>query len=317
MAGSRLPGPQADGLLAEIPISCNRPAGLPANLKTPTIIGIRSALSLTEDDYHKLCDTITTMLHDADFRNTSLDIHGSTEEERTRFCTAISDSLSSSLAYDPELISKLTVKNKSISPWLLYKLVLLRRKRFKQNVKYEPADISKDETLISVATPSIMSPSMPPPISYADLAFPDSKENVSPMFDERRSRSPSPSKRTFSKIDEAPPIVGKIVHNKSQKVADSEQVVEPAASGGGPALPPTKRIRREATEAAIASVTEPRPDGQKLRVKKQRSDRHALSENAGEITLASARKDNGMALIPAICVTILAVVLGICYVRIQ
>ncbi|KAJ6262998.1 hypothetical protein Dda_1556 [Drechslerella dactyloides] len=284
-------------------------------MKTPTIVAIRSALSLNDEDYAAIRDTIMRMVQDPDFANASLDLNGSTEEERNEFCRAISDSLSASLKDDTALVQKLTVEHKDFSPWLLYKLVLLRRKRYKHANKGGDANISKDESAMDISTSSvdIGTPAAPAPSPLVISASQFGNENFPLTPEEPRSRSASPSKRTFSKIDQAAAVVGRVVHNKSQSKAAGPNASATVSTSGTVRLPPKKRIRREETEAAIASVTEARAGGKEIQVKKKR---RARSKYTDEVEGGLSAK-SGISWFPALCVTVIAIALGVWYVRSQ
>ncbi|KAK6501298.1 hypothetical protein TWF481_009139 [Arthrobotrys musiformis] len=119
-----------------IPISGTRPPQLGASLKNPTNMSIMGALSLSDAEYEQIRSCIDCALqNEALLRDLDVDAKKSTEQERKRFHNAVSQYLTAGLATNRPLTHKLTVKYAAISPWLLYKLVLLRRKKFKTTVK--------------------------------------------------------------------------------------------------------------------------------------------------------------------------------------
>ncbi|KAK6532431.1 hypothetical protein TWF281_006620 [Arthrobotrys megalospora] len=140
-------------------ISGTRPIQLGATLKSPTNMSIKGALSLSDEEYEQIRDSIDTAIHNEELlRNLDLDAKNSTEEERTQFHQLVSGYLSSDLSNNSHLVAKLTVRYKDVSPWLLYKFVLLRRKKYKNSGKgsgsrEDPADTS--HSTIDIGNPNV------------------------------------------------------------------------------------------------------------------------------------------------------------------
>ncbi|KAK6347960.1 hypothetical protein TWF718_005780 [Orbilia javanica] len=143
-------------------ISGTRPIQLGAYLKSPTNMSIKGALSLTDEDYEKIRDSIDGAIgREALLRDLDVDAKNSTEEQRKRFHNLLGSYLTTDLTADmsgnARLIKKLTVQYKDVSPWLLYKFALLRRKKYKNSIRlFGFKEDSNDEHFtIDIGNPDI------------------------------------------------------------------------------------------------------------------------------------------------------------------
>ncbi|KAK6518271.1 hypothetical protein TWF506_005431 [Arthrobotrys conoides] len=147
-----------------IPISGTRPAQLGAFLKSPTNMSIKGSLSLCDDEYEQIRDSIDEAIRsEALLRDLDVDAKNSTEEERKQFHGLISEYLSADISKNDQLVDKLTVRYKDVSPWLLYKFALLRRKKYKNMVKVNGLkDDSNDEhCTIDIGNPDFKEEDVP------------------------------------------------------------------------------------------------------------------------------------------------------------
>ncbi|KAF3318941.1 hypothetical protein TWF173_005351 [Orbilia oligospora] len=141
-----------------IPISGTRPVQLGAFLKSPTNMSIKGALSLFDEEYEQIRDSIDeAMRNEALLRDLDVDAKNSTEQERKKFHDLISEYISAGVAENGYLIDKLTVRYRDVSPWLLYKFTLLRRKKYKNMVKTNglKEDSNDEHYTIDIGNPDV------------------------------------------------------------------------------------------------------------------------------------------------------------------
>ncbi|KAF3289317.1 hypothetical protein TWF970_003097 [Orbilia oligospora] len=141
-----------------IPISGTRPVQLGAFLKSPTNMSIKGALSLFDEEYEQIRDSIDeAMRNEALLRDLDVDAKNSTEKERKKFHDLISEYISAGVAENGYLIDKLTVRYRDVSPWLLYKFTLLRRKKYKNIVKTNglKEDSNDEHYTIDIGNPDV------------------------------------------------------------------------------------------------------------------------------------------------------------------
>ncbi|KAF3923561.1 hypothetical protein ABW20_dc0105432 [Dactylellina cionopaga] len=329
----------ADEKPVMIQIACTRPDGLGAHLKTPTILSIQKALNLTDNEYQGVRDTITTALQDNELlRNLDLDVCRSTKEQRDEFCKVISEALTSSLSENNELITKLAVTNKDKSPWLLYKLVLLRRKRMKSSTRGEDDDTTKntDEMSIFDISTSSANEITTPSSSMSDGNTKTSKKTTE-MFTKAPPRSPSPgspSKRTFRDFreleEEKSETCGKIFRSQNK---EKKGFKTGNAQDGSPAQPPTKKIRSDTESSSSDSDMGPTTEKdiftmQARSVASQGHQTDTLDEphsfigpispmcfSSSETRNHNDMKEKCVEWIPATCAALIAFGLSIWYVR--
>ncbi|KAF3937805.1 hypothetical protein ABW19_dt0206052 [Dactylella cylindrospora] len=188
-------------------ISSVRPPNTGSFLKNPTVTTIIRALGLTEREYGKIRTAITDVLqNDSSLLNVDLDLNKSTQGDRDKFCRALSDTLTKNLSQDVQTIRKLAETNKNTAPWLLYKLAILRRKRVKTAIKGEESDISKDDS-------SLIKSIKPPRPSKPILIIGD---RIQGSTSSCRSQTPSPTKRSFSFVENGEPVFGKVLRGKNK-----------------------------------------------------------------------------------------------------
>ncbi|KAF3217248.1 hypothetical protein TWF679_002265 [Orbilia oligospora] len=160
-----------------IPISGNRPVQLGAFLKSPTNMSIKGALSLFDEEYEQIRDSIDeAMRNEALLRDLDVDAKNSTEQERKKFHDLISEYISAGVAENSYLVDKLTVRYRDVSPWLLYKFALLRRKKYKNMVKTNglKEDSNDEHYTIDIGNPDVKEED--PPVASAVTESVNAKE---------------------------------------------------------------------------------------------------------------------------------------------
>ncbi|KAK6358028.1 hypothetical protein TWF730_007382 [Orbilia blumenaviensis] len=142
-----------------IPISGTRPVELGITLRSPTNMSIKGALSLTDEEYEEIRDSMDGAIQNEDFlRDLDVDPKNSTEEQRKHFHDLLSGHLSIDLVENKHLVNKLTVRYKAVSPWLLYKFALLRRKKYKNMLKsngWKDDAANESHSTIDIGNPNV------------------------------------------------------------------------------------------------------------------------------------------------------------------
>lgn len=141
----------------KISISGTRPIQLGVTLRSPTNMSFKGALSLTDGEYLEIRDSIDAAIQNEEYvRNLDLDSKQATEEQRNRFCELVGSYLTSRIAGNDHLVHKLTIRYKDVSPWLIYKFVLLRRKRYRAKCSGSNEEIDKlPHSTIDIGNPEI------------------------------------------------------------------------------------------------------------------------------------------------------------------
>ncbi|KAF3916427.1 hypothetical protein ABW21_db0208162 [Orbilia brochopaga] len=194
-------------VVTTIPVSFVRPdVRIPHfSVKNGSLTHIRRALDLSEEEYDIIGNTINTLFEDPDFLKTSLDAHVASEADRTKFCSTVGDALFAALASEPAFLHKIAVEKSAFSPFLLYRLVILRRKKYNRVAARPPVwkptlellpESPQEDTTVSTPVLTVESPVCPPsdftpaasiPTSEEICQLSENKENSAPisLFDDR------------------------------------------------------------------------------------------------------------------------------------
>ncbi|EPS43654.1 hypothetical protein H072_2421 [Dactylellina haptotyla CBS 200.50] len=262
-SSSSSPVAPAPANLTRVSVTCVRPGNIGAHLKTPTVIMIRKALDLTEADYEKIRDLVTTAIQDSEvLRTFDLDVNRSSQQERDIFCNAISDALAPQLAQDPELFKKLVDTHRAISPWLLYKFVLLRRKRMKVGGKSDENEVSRDDSSVYELDIDNTNTASPTPAGTIKLANPfqpneggKSKDGLKTVSNKKAGgRSKILTGDNASDLSIAHPPAKKAKEGSGYSTSSDEELQNAAAQPGNLEAKSEALFRRQIEEIGKAKL---------------------------------------------------------------